>query len=288
LSGIGLHVLRAGSHLVAHESIPMSSDDADVIVFTPERADLLLRIDPDFLQQVCLVVVDEAHHIEQGSRGVLLEFYLWRLRRMIPRQARIVQLSAVAPNIAELTDWVALERRSRSVMVDWRTSRLRVGVLERSARGGAILDFGDSSPYDLLPDGTLPQVPKRGLAVLANHLSKIGIVLVLCTSPTSAEDVARFVAEQRIEEQDVRDEVSQRLDAWVERELYPESELRSHYRKRVVFHHAQMPPRIREGIEEAIRLKKSMSSVQQQLSPKASTFHFQPSLLRLWFRKLLS
>src|SRR5207245_27808 len=129
------------SHLVAHSTIPLSSDDADVIVFTPERADLLLRIDPEFLQQVCLAVVDEAHHIEQGSRGILLEFYLWRLRKMIPASARIVQLSAVTPNIAELTDWVNLSRRSQSVMLDWRTSRLRVGVLERTSRGGAILNF---------------------------------------------------------------------------------------------------------------------------------------------------
>ncbi len=256
LVGLGLRVLKAGAHLVVHEMIPISSDDADVLVFTPERADLLLRIDPEFLELVCLVVVDEAHHIEQGSRGILLEFYLWRLRKMLSPSARIVQLSAVTPNIAELTDWVATTGMPHSVMLDWRTSRLRVGILERSARGGAVLNFGESLLYDLLPDGTLPNNPKRGLAVLANHISKSGIVLVLCTSPASAEEVARLVAELRTQEQDVSDEVSQRLDAWVERELYPESELRAQYKKRVVFHHAQMPPRIRGGIEQAIREKK--------------------------------
>jgi hypothetical protein len=254
LSGLGLNVLKAGAHLVAHDRMPISSDDADVIVFTPERADLLLRIDPEFLQSVCLVVVDEAHHIEQGPRGVLLEFYLWRLRKMISNDARIVQLSAVAPNISELTDWISLGT-SHSVMLDWCTSRLRVGVLERTTRGGAILNFS-GVPYGLLPDGTLPLHPKRGLAVLANHLAKSGIVLVLCSSPAVAEEVAGYVGELRSESQDDEDEVSERLDAWIERELYPESELRALYQKRVVFHHAQMPPRVRQGLEEAIRERK--------------------------------
>lgn len=255
LGGLGLKVLKAGAHLVAHDRMPISSDEADVIVFTPERADLLLRIDPAFLKRVCLVVVDEAHHIEQGPRGVLLEFYLWRLRKMISDSARIVQLSAVAPNIADLTNWISLNGSSHSVMLDWRTSKLRIGVLERTTRGGAILNF-NAVPYRLLSDGALPVHPRRGLAILANHLSKSGIVLVLCSSPAAAEEVAGYVADMRSEIQDVTDEISERLDAWIERELYPESELRAYYRKRVVFHHAQMPPRVRQGLEEAIRGRK--------------------------------
>ncbi|TJW03262.1 MAG: DEAD/DEAH box helicase [Mesorhizobium sp.] len=255
LQGIGLSVVEAGAHLIDHERIPLSSE-AEVLVFTPERADMLLRVDQEFLDKVCLVIVDEAHHIEQGSRGVLLEFYLWRLRKLIPSDARIVQLSAVAPNIAELTDWLSPEKSSRSVMLDWRTSRLRVGILERGSRGAALLSFGEGTPYQLLPDGALPSNAKEGIATLANRLSKSGIVLVLCVSPGSAETVARLVSSQRSTIQPTDDEVSERLDAWTERELYAESELRDHYKKRVVFHHAQLPPRVRAGIEDAIREKK--------------------------------
>jgi hypothetical protein len=56
--------------------------------------------------------------------------------------------------------------------------------------------------------------------------------------------------------QPTNDELSEKLDAWIERELYPESALRDHYKKRVVFHHAQMPPRVRLVLEEAIRGRK--------------------------------
>lgn len=256
LSGISARVVEAGAHLTVHHEIPISPEDAEVLVFTPERADLLLRIDPEFLQEVCLVIVDEAHHIEQIQRGVLLEFYLWRLKQLVPKTARIVQLSAVAPNIAELTDWLADQGNSQSVMVDWRTSRLRVGVIERAVHGAAILRFESGPPYTVLGDGELPKSLKEGLAVLAHHLSQHGIVLVLCTSPKTAEDIAELVSRARRAIQETSDDASTRLDAWIERELYPECPLREYYKKRVVYHHAQIPPRIRSGIEEAIKAKK--------------------------------
>lgn len=257
LNGLNLNVVEAGAHLVAHELIPIAVDEADIIVFTPERADLLLRIERDFLDKICLTIVDEAHHIEQGSRGVLLEFYLWRLRKIIPAHARIVQLSAVAPNISELTDWLAREGYSESLMLDWRTTRLRVGTLERTSRGAAILSFGDMQPFTLLGEGALASKARVGIATLANHLSKTGIVLVLCQSPAAAEEIAELVCDLRSIEQSTTDELSERLDAWIERELYPESTLRKFYKKRVVFHHAQMPPRVRLVLEEAIRERKA-------------------------------
>ncbi|AOJ08261.1 hypothetical protein WS71_12330 [Burkholderia mayonis] len=108
----------------------------------------------------------------------------------------------------------------------------------------------------VLPEETLPGDETEGLAMLANSMAKNSIVLVLCMSPGSAERVAKAVAALRKEAQGVNDDVSERLDAWVERELHPESELRTHYKKRVLFHHAQMPPRVRLGIEEAVRARK--------------------------------
>jgi replicative superfamily II helicase len=256
LEKLEIRIFEAGAHVLEHDRLPIVSESAHVLVFTPERADLLLRVNLEFLKEVGLIVVDEAHHIEQGSRAVLLEFYLWRLRKLVPTDTRIVQLSAVAPNISELTEWVAQGAPSQAVVADLRTSRLRVGVLERTARGAAVLRFGDTKPYQVLPEGTLPRAQGDGLAILANNLSRHGIVLVLCSSPSSAERVAKLVAAQRSIEQPISDDVSERLDAWIERELYPESELRGYYRRRVIFHHAQMPPRVRAGLEEAIRERK--------------------------------
>jgi replicative superfamily II helicase len=100
--------------------------DADVLVLTPEKADLLLRIGAQFLDAVSLVVVDEAHLIEDGTRGVLLELYLTRLKGRFAERSRYVLLSAVAPNVGQIARWVS--PNARSSLFTRRATRMRVGV----------------------------------------------------------------------------------------------------------------------------------------------------------------
>ena len=52
--------------------------------------------------------------------------YLWRLKSLIPQHARFVFLSAVAPNIGQLTEWLGAP--SRTVFYSRRPTRMRVGV----------------------------------------------------------------------------------------------------------------------------------------------------------------
>ena len=82
--------------------------NSSVLVLTPEKADLLVRISANSFQRTRVAIVDEAHHIESGTRGILLEMYLWRLKSLIPQDARFVFLSAVSPNIEQLTKWMEL------------------------------------------------------------------------------------------------------------------------------------------------------------------------------------
>jgi replicative superfamily II helicase len=106
-----------------------------------------------------------------------------------------------------------------------------------------------------LHSGECPADDDKLLAQLAERLSKNGIVLVLCTSPNRAEKLAGQIAELRLESQIPGDAISTRLDARIERELYPLSPLRDLYRKRIAFHHSQLPPRIRTALEDAISNK---------------------------------
>jgi hypothetical protein len=84
---------------VTPQLIALDTEEADalaassVLVLTPEKADLLLRLGNDIFSRVSLIIIDEAHHIESSTRGVLLEMYLWRLRRRLQGQARFVFLS---------------------------------------------------------------------------------------------------------------------------------------------------------------------------------------------------
>lgn len=253
LSGIGLTVASVGGTLTLSDRRPESFTDADVLVFTPEKADLLMRVDPELLQKVGLVIVDEAHHIEQGTRGVLLEFYLWRLRSSLHSEARIVQLSAVTPNISELTNWLSPSDATSFAKLDWRAGRLRLGVFERTHNGRGLLRFGDSQPFTIFQDGECAADRNKGLAQLALRLSENGIVLVLSPSPGQAESIAEIIAEMRGSTTAPSGIFAERVDARIERELYPDSALRKIFKKRIVFHHAQLPPRVRSVIEDAIK-----------------------------------
>jgi superfamily II DNA/RNA helicase len=252
LKGVNKKVLALGSHLALHPVENLDPETGDVLVFTPEKADLIMRIMPESLSQVGLVIVDEAHHIEQGTRGILLEFYLWRLRSLVPSDARFVQLSAVAPNIKDMVGWLGgKEQSSRYLTLDWRTSRLRMGIFERRADGSAIVQFGTEAPYILLDRGECPSDPVENLATLANRLAEHGIVLVLTTSPGAAEKIAEEVSKLRDPSGQLSD-TGDRLDARVERELYPGAPLRNQLRKRVVYHNAELPPRVRLSIEQCV------------------------------------
>ena len=252
LRPLGVSVAAMGAAMTLEDSVIRNAADADLLVFTPEKADLLLRVAPELIEQTELVIVDEAHHIEQGTRGIILEFYLWRLRSLISATARIVQLSAVAPNIHELVEWLGSRETSVAVKLDWRSTRLRLGVFEYANKTGSI-SFGDSEGYQLFDRGECSAVNDEMLAQLADRLSSSGVVLLLCMSPGRAETLAQAIADLRKRElPSPKDRVSERLDARIERELFPASPLRSRYRKRVIFHHAQLPPRIRSAIERAI------------------------------------
>ena len=255
LSSLGISVAAVGAQLTVHEHFS-DPTDCHTLVFTPEKADLLLRIQPNFIQSVGLVIVDEAHHIEQGARGILLEFYLWRLRKTVPLSSRFVQLSAVTPNISELVSWLGEGGDNRSIKVDWRTSRLRLAQFERTDDGGAVIEFSEQAPISLFGADQFPLDDFEGIAALAERLSLSGIVLVLATSTAKAELIAAEISKFR--ETDIRtdDRIDSRFDAIVERELFSESPLRALYKKRIAFHHAQLPPRVRIVIEEAISERK--------------------------------
>lgn len=252
LSSIDLHVMSLGGHLTLVEQLGTSTDDAHVIVFTPEKADLLLRVDEELLARVGLVIVDEAHHIEQGTRGVLLEFYLWRLRRLLPDTARIVQLSAVAPNIRELVDWLAPTTQTSFAKLDWRANRLRLGIFERTRNGRGLVQFHDESPFEVFPSGTCPKDREQNIAQLALSLSSRGVILVLTTSKAKAERLAALIAEMRDNIPEPTGDGVERLDSRIERELYPECPLRNITKYRVAYHHSSLPPRVRSALEASV------------------------------------
>jgi helicase len=112
------------------ERLPVSFKDAQILIMTPERLDLITRnwrSHWNWLPEVDLLVTDEIHLLGERSRGARLEGALSRFRRLNPF-ARMIGLSATMGNRGELADWLeGVEFGSdwRPVPLTWKLLRYR-------------------------------------------------------------------------------------------------------------------------------------------------------------------
>jgi helicase len=83
-----------------------SLDDTQVLITTPESLSGVLSASPPFLNRIQLVICDEGHLLDGGSRGVGLELLLARLLARDIGPPRFVFVSAIVPNIEEINIWL--------------------------------------------------------------------------------------------------------------------------------------------------------------------------------------
>lgn len=135
-----------------------TGDDVDslrsrnIVVTTPEKLDFALRNDPSLIDDVGLIVLDEAHTIGAAEREIRYEVLVQRLlRRADAGQRRIVCLSAILPQGEQLQDfvsWIRQDVQGNPITCDWRPTRQRFGeVIWRN--GHAVLTFRleDEKPF---------------------------------------------------------------------------------------------------------------------------------------------
>jgi superfamily II DNA/RNA helicase len=77
-----------------------------VVVLTPEKLLYTLRQEPDIVQKAGLVVYDEGHQFDTGTRGVTYELLLTSIKRLLPESAQSVLISAVIQNAAAVATWL--------------------------------------------------------------------------------------------------------------------------------------------------------------------------------------
>lgn len=77
-----------------------------VVVLTPEKLLYTLRQDPEIVLKAGLVVYDEGHQFDTGTRGVTYELLLTSIKRLLPESAQSVLISAVIQNAAAVAKWL--------------------------------------------------------------------------------------------------------------------------------------------------------------------------------------
>lgn len=238
----------------------------DVLVSTPEKLDLLIRTDHPAVEDLSLVVVDEAHQISDASRGPRLELLLATLKRERGQRCRFLLLTPFLPNASELAGWLG-DDNNAVVRVNWKPAeQLRAAVRWRRRRGvtfdvlrlvPSITQSGswDQAELELGESAIQGRNPGRERVSTATAVSlamgENGGVLVLTRGPGTAETRAHQIAEAAPELPTSSDGTGLRDDVveYVRSELGDSYPLADLLRGGVAFHHAGLPPEVRALVE---------------------------------------
>jgi len=128
---------------------------AAIVVATPEKLDFAIRQEPEIIDDVGLIVLDEGHMIGLSERDIRYEMLLQRLlRRQDAPGRRLVCLSAVFSKgdaFEDFTAWLRSDSPGTAIQSTWRPTRQRPAIIEW---------LTDTARFELAVEGEKPFVPR--------------------------------------------------------------------------------------------------------------------------------
>ena len=147
-----LDFLQQVAELLGAEA-PMSQN---ILILTPEKLLYVLRQTPTLVTDIGLVVYDEGHQFDSGSRGITYELLLTEIKALLPTGAQVILVSAVIQNAQAIGDWLigdGAQVVNGSGLLPTARSVAFASWLERLGQ----LMFFESDSYDQ-PDYFVPRV----------------------------------------------------------------------------------------------------------------------------------
>ena len=288
LSDLGFQVTTALGGFETDEIELFNTSNADVLVTTPEKLDLLVRLSPDYAEQVRVVILDEGHILGDPRRGVKYDMLLTRFRAAAP-DARFIFLSAVVPDqtLHELAAWLNTGPDS-TLRTEWRPSVQRLAALRWSGTTGT-LHFEADPDAPLLSETFTPGIirqqeirfpnPSTGrmltrrfpdrtnksqiAAELALKFAELGSVLVFCSLPRFTTAVGQAIIDRCEWSQLAKlDDVPSPTDTSATRSaqmaaewLGADHKVTQLLRRGVAVHYGDLPDPVRNSVEADFRAR---------------------------------
>jgi helicase len=285
-SKIGFSVSSLSGSYEIDEFQDVILSDSDLLIATPEKIDLLLRINPAFFEDVSFIVVDEGHIIgDLSTRATLLEFLIIRLRIKIP-ELKTLFISAVMPpqNADEYSIWLSgsennvlrsLRFKDSNTNDEWEPTRKLISYFEWGGNRGDITfqnvitedeatqvkqgaklysylqhrEFGDTYPTK--------KVKKETAACLAYKLSEEGNTLVFCAQVPRIKSVATsfLLLLEKIESIPERFKlVTNKKSSYYSQIWFgDESYITQAINRGIGIHYGDMPEQVRTAVEDDFR-----------------------------------
>ncbi len=288
LSDIGLRIEKASGaieldgfeqHLTEESG---NYTDFDILITTYEKMNLLVRqgLGTTAERPLVLAVVDEAHNIEDSSRGLNLEFLLSTIKNDCA-EANFLLMTPDIPNSDEVSKWLAGDRgKVINLELDWWQPNERiVGAIEIKGRGRkydytlrtlhtdkGTYDIGTTLPLSSVENAEQTASQARNSKVniaskvAADILSLDSPIIVLASNPGETYKIADILY-QSVENDIEYDEDVELVIKLIKSEMGENFPLSRYLRKRIAVHSSALPDEIRFMIEDLMSNEKLQALV---------------------------
>jgi helicase len=231
-------------------------DDCNILVCTSEKLDSLLRHKAELVSDVCCVVADEFHLMNDGTRGPTLEINLTRLRHIKP-DAQLIALSATVGNSEDLAKWLDADL----IQSDWRPVALEYSTFhDFHVEPRKIQSPGQGDQANLGPPRDLEGLKSHPVwSVVSDGLDQGSQVLMFVGTRRSAQSEAKNLA-KRVKKRLLKEDPDRLASlASLSSELTGRSQsnlaeqLASCLAGGVGFHHAGLTNAQRKDVEKAFK-----------------------------------
>ncbi|MCW3135162.1 MAG: DEAD/DEAH box helicase [Methanophagales archaeon] len=222
----------------------------DLIIATYEKLDALLIKNPELINEIGVVIVDELQMIDNEGRGVDLEILLTKIMYNANSSPQIIGLSATIPNAKDLGEWLKAE----VIETQKREVELREGIIYAGDRNirfkGYTLKSGDFLYREF---NTGDMNVERGLNIHSFDgfidISQREQIIIFVNTRRKAEDLALRISKCLPPSGDITKWI-EKIDALVE-STPSTRKLKKCMINGVAFHHAGLLPEEKRIIEEA-------------------------------------
>lgn len=257
--GIKVEQLSAAIDIDAFESSLLDEQDAfQVLVATPEKLQLVIR-NKKIKRPLALLVMDEAHNIEDETRGLRIELLLATIKQE-QAKANFLLLMPFVPNGNELAQWLG-SGKGKSISLStsaWQPNERIIGLfnaIPADGRGNWQLEYetltttqrtihlhgthrvGEVRPVDVPISGT---GSNKLAGAMAKVFSRRGTSIAVGSTVPNIWRTARLIAKDLEPLADVPEEI-RLVQRFLSTEISPDFELIGMLEKGVGVHHAGLP-----------------------------------------------
>ena len=246
-----------------------NSREFQVLVATPEKLHLVLR-NKKVSRPLALIVMDEAHNIEDEERGLRIELLLATVKMENPT-ANFLLLMPFVPNADDLTRWLAPDsgRTIRLGTTPWLPNERIVGMFKAKLDSDAVRDWsmrfetivttprtiqlsgerrvGVTNPLNLT-FGRIKESLYKQTACMAKVFSQRGTSIAVARTIKQAWEMARIISAVSSPFAETPDEISL-VQRFLATEISPHFELIQMLGKGIAVHHAGLSDESRSLIE---------------------------------------